>query len=145
MPPQRHPLRQTNGNQRSKHHELTPYERGRIQGAADAGLSHSKIGALIKCVKATVTKTLQRAGSRLNGQSKPRSGRPQKYSDRDQRAMLRNLRLEPKLTFKQRQEVTGLKMSNSYIKGLARINNLSYWCAKQHPKLTEANTAARLL
>jgi hypothetical protein len=51
-------------NQRSKYYKLTPYERGRIQGAADAGLLYFKIGALIKYVKVTITKILQQAGSR---------------------------------------------------------------------------------
>jgi hypothetical protein len=145
MPPQRTPLGQTDGNRRPRGHELTPYERGKIEGAAAAGLSLSKIGALVKRVKSTVSTTLEKAGSRSNGHSKPRSGRPQKYSDRDQRAMLRNLRLEPKSTFDQRQEATDLKMSNSYIKDLARVNNLSHWRTKKRPELTEANAAARLL
>ena len=64
MPPMRTPLRQTDGNRRPKNHELTPYERGKIEGAAMGGLPHSAIGALIKRGKSTVTATLRQATTR---------------------------------------------------------------------------------
>jgi hypothetical protein len=59
--------------------------------------------------------------------------------------MLRNLRLVPKAKFEDRRKATNLKMSNSYIKNLARANGLSHWRAKKRPELSEANAAARLL
>ena len=50
--------------------------------------------------------------------------------------MLRCLRLEPKLTFDQRREATGLDMSNGTIKNIARENGLSHWRAKARLALT---------
>jgi transposase len=105
----------------------------------------SEIGAFVSRDKGTVNTTLRRAKSRSNGHSMPRHGRPQEYSARDRRSMLRNLRLHPKLTFKQRQETTGLKMSASYIKDLARANGLAHWRTKKRPELSEAVAAKRLL
>ena len=59
--------------------------------------------------------------------------------------MLRNLRIYPKLTFQQRREDTSLKMSNSYIKNLARENGLHHWRAKKRPEITAKHAAERLL
>lgn len=145
MTPPRTPLAQTDGNRRPPNHELTPYERGKIEGAAAGGLSHSQIRALVKRDRSTIATTLRRAGVRQDGYSQPRKGRPQVYSERDQRTMLRNLRLQPKFKFEERRKATGLKMGNTYIKDLARANGLSHWRAKKRPELSEANAAARLL
>ena len=59
--------------------------------------------------------------------------------------MLRNLRLFPKSTFDDRRLESGVKISNSTIKRLARKHGLYYWHAKKRPELTEEHAAERLL
>ena len=145
MPPQRTPLRSINGNRGIRGPELTPYKRGRIVGAFDAGLSPREIELQLNHSRGAVRGAIALSNLKTNGASLPRSGRPLIYNDRDQRTMLRNLRLYPKSTFQQRREDTGLKMSNSYIKDLARKNGLFHWRAKKRPELTEKHAAERLL
>ena len=79
-----------------------------------------------------------------NGASLPRPGRPIIYDPRDKRLMLRCLRLEPKLTFDQRREHTGLDMSNTTIKTIAKENGLHHWRATTLPALTPEVAALRL-
>jgi len=49
------------------------------------------------------------------------------------------------MTYEQRRESTGLKMSDSYIYRLATENGLTHWRAKKRPELSEAVAANRLL
>ena len=58
--------------------------------------------------------------------------------------MLRCLRLEPKLTFDQRREYTGLNISNTTIKTIAKENGLHHWRAKLQPVLTLEVAALQL-
>jgi hypothetical protein len=58
--------------------------------------------------------------------------------------MLQNLRTFPQLTFQQRRDDTGLKMSNSDIKNLARASGLHHWRAKKRPELTPIRAMQRL-
>ena len=80
-----------------------------------------------------------------NRASLPRPGRPIIYTDRDKRFMLRNLRLFPKLTFSQRRDHTGLKMSNATIKRIADNAGIKYWKAKRRPVFSKKVAEERLL
>ncbi|RDL41719.1 uncharacterized protein BP5553_01698 [Venustampulla echinocandica] len=140
----RSPLGPIDGNRKRKGPELTPYERGRIIGARIAGLSARQIELEMKVSRSAVRGTIALEILRSNGVSLPRPGRPILYTERDRRSMLRNLRSYPKLTFQQRREDTGLKMSNTYIKNLARANSLFHWRAKKRPELTSKVAAIRL-
>jgi hypothetical protein len=99
MPPQRTPLRDVDGNRRGRGPELTPYQRGRIEGARIAGMSPREIELSIKHLRGTVRGILALETLRTNGSSIPRKGRPLLYSNRDRRIMLKNLRSYPKLIF----------------------------------------------
>ena len=143
MPPQRRPLAPISGN-RLHNHELSPYERGRIIGAKIAGMTPRQIELTMKHSRGAVRGTIALEILRTNGNSLPRPGRPKLYHPRDQRAMLRNIRSYPKLTFQQRREDTGLTMSNTYIKKIASENGLHHWRAKKRPELTAKVAALRL-
>ena len=144
MPPIRTPLGSISRNvQRGR--ELTPYERGLIIGARNAGMSPREIELDLKLSRKAVRGTIALEPSRTDGASLPRHGRPIVYNDRDQRMMLRNLRICPKATFEERRKDTGLKMSNTYIKNLARKHGIHHWRAKKRPELTKEHAAARLL
>lgn len=141
----RTPLGPVAGNRRGRGIELTPNERGRIEGLAMAGKTNREIELLTKHSRGAIRGTIALERLRQDGNSLPRSGRPLLYSIRDCRTMLRNLRLYPKLTFQQRREDTGLKMSNGKIKSIAKENGLVHWRAKKRPELTKINAANRLL
>jgi hypothetical protein len=145
MPPERTPLRQIDGNSVPRGPELTPYQRGIVSGAWAAGLSQREIEHHMKHSRKAVRGAIALHILNTNGNSLPRPGRPFVYNERDRRMMLRNLRRYPKLTFQDRRDDTGLNMSNSYIKNLARNYGLSRWRAKKRPELTEKHAAERLL
>jgi len=144
MPPQRTPLGVTSGNA-TRGTELSPYERGRAVGMHSKGASLREISKSLKRNRTSITGAMALDILNTNGSSLPRPGRPHLYNPRDQRMMLRNLRSYPKLTFQQRREDTGLPMSNSYIKCLARANGMSHWRAKKRPELNKDIAAKRLL
>ena len=65
------------------------------------------------------------------------TGNKKTYDKRDERMMLRNLRLHPRIKFRDRRKETGLDISNLTIKRIARKFALHHWRAKRRPELTE--------
>ena len=78
-------------------------------------------------------------------ESQPRSGCKKIYNERDGRIRLRNLRLYPGMKFRDRRTESGLDMSNSTIKRIARKYGLHHWRAKRLPELTKEVAAILLL
>jgi hypothetical protein len=110
-------LGETSGN-RVRGKDLTPYERGLVIGAYRFGIKEAAIIREFKLSRGAVRSTIQNIISQPQGESQLRTGRPTEYNNRDERKMLRNLRLYPTLTFMERRKATGLNMSNSTIKRL---------------------------
>jgi transposase len=94
----RAPLGQISGNQR-RNIELIIYERAITIGARIQGALYKKIVTQISRPISTIATTLQRDAERVNGATKPRSGRPKKLTDRDERKILRIIRTQPKLKY----------------------------------------------
>jgi hypothetical protein len=145
MLPQRTPLSSIDGNRRGRGLELTPYKRGRIEGARIAGMSPREIEVLFRHSCRAVRSTLAVEKSRSNRVSLPRPSQPLVYDERDRRSMLRSLQSYPKLTYQQRCDNTSLKMSNTYIKNLAQEHGIHHWRAKKRLELTPKTAAERLL
>ncbi len=143
MPPQRTPLTPVSSN-RPRGPKISPYSRGRIAGLYIAGISQRKIIGITNASRKGVRGSIALKILNTNSASLPRPGHPIIYNPRDKRSMLRCLRLEPKLTFDQRRERTGLDMSNSTIKTITKENRLHHWRAKTRPALTPEVTALRL-
>jgi DNA-directed RNA polymerase specialized sigma24 family protein len=61
---------------RGVRNELTPNQRGKIQGVRLAGATFKVAAEIAECAPSSVKTTIRRALERHNGQSKPRSGRP---------------------------------------------------------------------
>ena len=79
--------------------ELNPYIRGYIAGASAAGVSQYSIARELNVTRATIQTTLSRVNTRVDGESKPRSGRPKITIDREERIILRLARINPKQTY----------------------------------------------
>jgi hypothetical protein len=79
--------------------ELTPYARGKIIGAAGIGCTPTQIAAAQNITRGTVRSTLRLDPERNEGQSKPRSGQPKLYTDRDEYRILQQVQLHPKCTY----------------------------------------------
>ena len=97
MPP-RTPLGIINGNRR-KSNELTPYQRGKIEGTYNTGSSFVSAGRQIKCHRNTARSTVLLASERLDGHTKKRTGRPNTWDSQFERRVLRFARYNPKITY----------------------------------------------
>ena len=142
MPTPRRPLGPINGNSIRK--ELTPYKRGQITGGVESGQTPAEIARALNIPDATVRSTISRDPLRNEGHSRPRSGRPKKYSDRDELPILRFVRNNPKATYEGIRQVNSIELSHTTLKRIFRNNNITSWCAKKRPALSQAHADARL-
>jgi transposase len=118
--------------------QLSKTDRNRIYGALDAGVRPSDVAARLNLNPNTVRTTKLRRPTRpLDGDVKPRSGRPRKLSGRDQRRLLRTIREEPKLTYSQVIKRLGFDISRSTYQRVLIRYNIRKWLAKKRPDLTE--------
>jgi transposase len=133
----RAPLASTSGNE-TRRKELTPIERERIITAAEWGATQAQICDRYNFKKSTVRETLAKAGSRIDNQSAPRSGRPKLSTERDERHILRVIRANPKLKWEDVQKECGREFSKSTYRRILAKYNISKWRAKKRPALMEA-------
>ena len=76
--------------------ELTPYTRGFILGQLTAGVKQADVAKALNLFRAIVRTILLRADTRINGELVERSGRPKVTDDRDERIILRLVRINLK-------------------------------------------------
>src|ERR1700743_3125633 len=79
--------------------ELSPHIRSVIIGMKLAGKNGVQIADALKLPQSTVYKTIDQFSERNENQSKPRSGAPKRYTERDERRVLRLVRQNPKMTW----------------------------------------------
>jgi hypothetical protein len=126
MPPQRTPLCDIDGNRRYRGPELSPYQRGQIVGVCKVGSSPKEIKDELGHSREAIRRTLESIHIRDKGHTLPRSGTPLKYTSQARQHMLQCLRSHPKMSYEKRQETTGLKMCDSYIRELAIAKGLKH-------------------
>jgi hypothetical protein len=139
----RTPLGSRSGNSR-RGPELTPYQRGRILGAATLGRTPTQIADVENCPISTIKSTIELDLERNDGQSKPRSGRPKLYNDRDERCILQQVRLFPKCTYADVRKACAVTLCDSTLKTILKKYGIANWRAKRCPELTEEVAAKRL-
>jgi hypothetical protein len=103
-------LGEISGN-RGVGNELTPNARGQIQGSRKIGGSWGQIRDTLKIPKSTARNTVRLAAARVDGESRPRSGRPPKYDLRDERRILRYIRYIPKAIYASMKEALHIYLS----------------------------------
>jgi hypothetical protein len=111
--------------------ELTPYQRGKILGARDAGASYGDIENMYGIPRYTVITTTRRSTLRVEGKSLPRQGRPPSHDDRIDRRIIRYVRINPKTTYAQMRRAldSSWPNSNAGVSGLDQRhhNHYLYW------------------
>src|SRR2546421_9022747 len=127
---QRTPLAPLDLN-RIKNKELSLYLRGLIQTWAAIGLGTAEIARKTFLTPETVRSTLSRNPQRHEGITLPRSGRPSKLSRRDRRTLLRYVRKNPKLSYKQILIDTRLPVCKKTVYRILREEGIKKWIAKQ--------------
>lgn len=130
MPP-RTPLGAIDGN-RQKRNDLAPFSRGKIQGMSQVGLGTREIARKTFLPPSTVQSTLERNPVRHQGESLPRSGRPPILSHRHRRLLLRIVRANPKLSYREIRNQSAVDVSDRTIRriladGYLLLEDLATW------------------
>jgi hypothetical protein len=110
--------------------ELTPYQRGKIEGARAAGATFPVAAALVKCTPDAAARTVRHATERHDGQSKPRSGRPQEWDARLERRVLRIARINPKTTYQQMRDALHTHLSHDTLHRILEKTAFPSGCLK---------------
>jgi transposase len=71
-----------------------------------------------------------------HGQSKPRSGHPKKFSLRDERHVIRVVRLDPKIIYRNLLAKTGVNVSVKTVYRLLKEEGITNWIYQKRPLLT---------
>jgi transposase len=143
MAPKRTPLGPINSNKIRKK-ELTPYKRGQVIGASLFGHTPRVIAETLKEPESTVRTTLKSDAQRNEGESLPRTGRPQEWNTYHVRRLVRRVRQFPKLTYAQLRQELGWEFSDSTLKRMLEPSGIRNWRAKRRPHLSEAHAKKRL-
>ena len=114
-------------------------------GAKIAGATNSQINRFFGVNESTIRKTIKNAQNNNTLCSRPRSGRPKCYSERDERILLRHVRHNPFDTYASVAKATGLEISINSIKAILSKHGISNWRAKKRPTITDEHAATRLL
>ncbi|KAG5355137.1 hypothetical protein CJU89_6964 [Yarrowia sp. B02] len=109
---------------RTRGPELTEYQRGIIVGMHKAGASTAEIVETTGHSRSAIRHTLKMDLVRVGGKSLPRQGRARTYTEKDRRRMVLNLKKFPDMRPQQRRDETGVKMSDSTIKRIAKEENI---------------------
>ena len=139
----RTPLASISGNRR-RGPELTPYRRGEIVGKYNAGVTRQNIAHILETPKSTIDYTIDQASKRPHGESRPRTGRPPKLSDRDKRHLIRVTRMDPRATYARLKLQCGLNCSTDTIYRVLKEYGLTNWLAKKRPLLSPEVAVKRL-
>jgi hypothetical protein len=137
------PLLEITSNRRAGS-ELSPHIRSTIVGMKIGGQNGSQIARTLNLPQSTVYKTIDLALQRDANQSQSRSGAPAKYTIRDERRLLRFVRLNPKKTWRQVVEAIQLGVSKRTHQRMLNKYHITKWLAKKRPELTPDHAAARL-
>ncbi len=124
--------------------ELSPYQRGILVGRVSEGATTADIQKEFSLPESTIRTTITRASNRRNGASNPRSGRPKACSIREQRHIIRTARVNPRITYLDLIQTTGVNCSRTTVYRILKDYGLTNWLAKKRPLLREEDVALRL-
>ncbi|KAJ8064034.1 hypothetical protein OCU04_007875 [Sclerotinia nivalis] len=137
------PLGSININEVAFKH-LTLYMRGKIIGKAEEGARPTKIGRELGIPQSTISYTIKQDSLRNEGASLPKKTRKKSYTERDERILIRYIRLYPKAIYKEVKKVCGLDCSITTIKRILKNHRILNWRAKRRPFLTQEHALKRL-
>ena len=124
--------------------ELTSYTRGIIVERAQEGVTPTQIKTSLDVPQQTIVDTINNHDQWSEGASAPRSERPKLYTERQQWAVLRHARLDPKLTYKQLKRVSEVTVSHKTIYQILQDAGITNWLAKKRSKLWPVDVVMRL-
>ena len=148
----RQPLGEISGNSNYRggtegRFELTPHWRSHIVGRAAAGQSPIGIATDLNIPPATIQSTISRADSRYENESLHRCGCSNIVSDSLRRHLLREVRANPKIRYRELWLNLGLHgkaISKSSLYRELKKEDITNWIAKKRPVLTPEIAAKHL-
>ena len=108
------PLSIISGNRR-RHSEYNAYQRGLIAGAQVCGVTPGALRKRFGIPKSSAQYILLNVLQNNNGNFASRSGRPRLLSIRDERHIIRIVRHESKITYRELRERVGVSCSHDII------------------------------
>ena len=136
------PLTPIDSNRRPRC-QLSDSQKHVLYGRALAGQSTREIATAEGLERLTVQTILRRARARNTVTATPRIGWLKIYDLRNERRILRSVRINPKITFAKLRNETGLEFSRSTYYRILRANGITQWLAKKRPLLLEAHAKLR--
>lgn len=128
--------------------EISLDEREIIIKFRDEGLSVREIGKKLKRSPASVQTVIQNFNLTKSLTSKPRSGRPQKLSDRDKRNLLLKIKCDPKKTAKDLAKhiasAKGINVHPITVRRMLRQHEFFNRVARRKPLISSKNEKKRL-
>ena len=109
-----------------------------------SGRSNAQIQADLKISRGALRSTLTKDQLRDEGKNQLRCGTPLKYTEADERNLIRHVRLNPKDTYAQVIEACALNIKKDTVKKILKQYGIINWRARRRPHLTEKNAKKRL-
>jgi len=138
----RRPLAEISGN-RAPNCELSPYQRGKIERSRELGQSIRAIAKDTKFAASTVQTTLEINPQRNEAVTLQRSGRPKKYSTREQRRIVKFVRINPKSTYEDIRQNLHIYLSHDTFGRILDSVRIKNWRAKGRPTLEPRDVKIR--
>jgi len=131
----RKPLAPISGNTRRRGPELSVHKRASIVAGHKYGCTRAFLSCSENTPLSTIDYTIDQDSTRLQSASKPKTGRPKRFTDRDRRHLDRIARRDPTITYQALREQVGSPASKStYYRELKRLG-LTNWLTKKRPLL----------
>jgi hypothetical protein len=129
---------------RGVNNELTPNQRGKIEGAIAVGANFAQAAKVVNCDPETARKTILLAPKRQNGQSRSRPGRPPEWDARFERRLVRIVRMHPRTTYAELRDQLYTYLSYDTLAYILKKYHISKWLSKQRLFLLPAVVKRRL-
>lgn len=143
MAPKRKILGETDGNVR-KRPNLTPNERGQIQGKRAEGASITRLATEHECHRTTVFRTLTKSAERHHGKDLPRSGRPAVCTERARRAIHYYVCRNIHATYDEIRRDCRVSACNNTIYKVLQDYGIANWRQKKRVELDAEKARVRL-
>jgi transposase len=130
-----------------KRQELTDFERGEIVGLFKGGFAYRKISEILGHPTSTIGDIIKKYNDKGLTTTMPRSGRPAKTSERDNRHLIKVVKESRKSTLKEITEdfniATNTSVSTRTIQRILHKEGYSGHAAKKKPFISEKNRKKR--
>jgi transposase len=123
--------------------ELTPFQKGQIDGAHKFGHTPTEIQKVLGFARGTIIDLIKRIKIRGSDENKERVGRPRKSFDRDDRILLRKALDDTKIPLRELKFEANSDLSISTIRRRLKEEDVQKWLAAERPRLTETHASKR--